>query len=159
MFSIQSGIVYQMPLDIFIKTLDGKPKVFSVINNSRRQEYTFMVDKEPFYITLDDSNKVLKEIDVDISRPPVTPEFFTFLPNFPNPFNPLTTVHFKTRITAHGTLKIYSVTGQEIKTIVSETLAQGVYRFPWDRTNNTGKSVAGGIYFARMTASNFTDCY
>ena len=153
----QSGIVYQMPLDIFIETLDGKSEVFSVLNNSRRQEYTFMVDEEPFHVTLDDSNKVLKEIDVDIVRPAVIPEFFTLLPNFPNPFNPSTIVHFKTRITAHVTLKIYSVTGQEIKTVVSETLAQGVYRFPWDGTNNSGKPVAGGIYLARMTSNNFTD--
>ena len=155
---IQQGIPFTMPLEIFVEMLDGKTEVVSVMHDVVSREYTITVQEEPVFVSLDDSNKVLKEVVLDNSKsPPDVPEIFTLFPNFPNPFNPATIIHFQTRRTTGVTVKVYSVTGSEIKTIVNRRLTPGIYRVPWDGTNSSGTPVGGGIYFVRMTAENFVD--
>ncbi len=80
------------------------------------------------------------------------PKTFELSQNFPNPFNPYTTIEYTIRSTNGGpipstVLKIYNVLGQDIKTLVNEKQRPGVYRVQWDGTNDSGKMVASGIYF------------
>jgi len=81
--------------------------------------------------------------------------------NFPNPFNPSTTIEFQLPLAGQTTLKIYNIMGQEIATIVSDVLAAGTHRYRWDIAEFTG--VSSGIYFyrldvkpARASGKNFT---
>ena len=77
--------------------------------------------------------------------------------NYPNPFNPITTIRYSIRERSHVTLKIYNVAGQLVKTLVNEVqqpLVEG-YRITWDGINNTGNSVASGVYFYRLVAKDF----
>jgi flagellar hook assembly protein FlgD len=52
-------------------------------------------------------------------------------------------------------LRIYDVTGREVKALVNEAMQPGKYSVEWDATNNRGNTVAGGIYIYRMVAGDF----
>ena len=72
--------------------------------------------------------------------------------NFPNPFNPVTTIAFGLATPAHVTIKIYDVSGREVRTLVDADMDPGRYSETLDAAG-----LAGGVYFARMTAGDFTE--
>jgi len=72
--------------------------------------------------------------------------------NFPNPFNPVTTIAFGLATPAHVTIKVYDVSGREVRTLVDADMEPGRYS---ETLNAAG--LAGGVYFARMTAGDFTE--
>ncbi len=65
--------------------------------------------------------------------------------NYPNPFNPQTTIEFELKENAHVSLKIYNALGQEIASLMSENLMKGKYNRTWNASN-----VASGVYFYRL---------
>ena len=81
-------------------------------------------------------------------------------PNYPNPFNPTTHITFEVKTRGHVTLRIYNVAGQVVRTLVNEELAAGRYENRpfnvWDGTNDAGQEVGSGVYFYKLTATNFT---
>jgi len=89
----------------------------------------------------------------------IAPESYELLQNYPNPFNPTTTIHFKVAPTVEGaanvSVKIYDLSGREVKTLINEPMQPGEYAVEWDGTNNRGEAVAGGVYIYRMVASKF----
>ncbi|NIP42907.1 MAG: T9SS type A sorting domain-containing protein [candidate division Zixibacteria bacterium] len=80
---------------------------------------------------------------------------FTLGRNFPNPFNPITTIDFSVPRECHVTLEVYNVLGQTVKMLVDENLPQGYHSVTWDATNSNGNPVPTGVYFYRMTADEF----
>ena len=87
------------------------------------------------------------------------PENYKLAQNFPNPFNPSTTIHFglapKLGESTFVTLKIFDAAGQEVKTLISETMAPGEYSIEWDGTNNNNRQVAGGMYLYQLITGDF----
>ena len=74
----------------------------------------------------------------------------------PNPFNPRTVIAYEiagTRAFA-VTVAIYDVRGELVRTLVDETLAPGTYLSPWNGTDADGRSVASGVYLARVLAGS-----
>ncbi len=90
----------------------------------------------------------------------IAPESYELTQNFPNPFNPTTTIHFKVAPTTSGlanvSIRIYDLSGREVKTLIDEPMEPGEYAVEWDGTNNRGEAVAGGVYIYRMVAGKFT---
>ncbi len=78
--------------------------------------------------------------------------------NFPNPFNPSTTISFSlTAKDAKNTkLEIYNLKGQKVKTLVNEELSAGKHSVVWNGTDDSDKSVSSGIYFYKMRAGSYT---
>jgi hypothetical protein len=72
--------------------------------------------------------------------------------NFPNPFNPATTIGFQVAVPLHVTLKVYDVLGREVTTLVDGILSSGYHTVEWH-----ADSFASGVYYCRMTAGNFTE--
>jgi hypothetical protein len=72
------------------------------------------------------------------------------LRNYPNPFNPSTTITFNLPAPAKGTLAIYNAAGQLVRTLVAGTLASGSHGFVWDAADANGVRVASGVYFGRL---------
>jgi hypothetical protein len=82
------------------------------------------------------------------------------LANFPNPFNPNTTINFtvgaglaSTRVT----LEIFNIRGQRVRTLISGMKEPGHHSIVWDSTDGRGQSVSSGIYFYRLTAGDFVE--
>ena len=83
------------------------------------------------------------------------PMSYSLSPNYPNPFNPETTINYEVPKTGRLTLKIYNVLGQEVKTLVDENLEPGYYRALWDGKDSTGRQMASGVYFYRIKSEGF----
>ena len=77
-------------------------------------------------------------------------------PNYPNPFNPTTTIEFTLRERSSVRLSIYNVAGQLVRTLVDDERAPGVvHAIAWDGRSNAGQQVASGVYFYRLVANQF----
>ncbi len=73
------------------------------------------------------------------------------LQNFPNPFNPSTTVQYSTERTVPVMITVHSIDGKQLATLVNATKSAGTHRTKWYGKNNSGQPVAGGTYFIKMT--------
>jgi hypothetical protein len=83
----------------------------------------------------------------------VTPEGFELFQNYPNPFNPSTRIQYRLENAAHVSLKIYSLLGLEIASLVNDRQEAGTYAVPFNA--NTGSlSLASGVYFYRLQAGS-----
>jgi len=73
--------------------------------------------------------------------------------NYPNPFNPSTTIRFKTPEATHIQLKIYDISGKEIRTLIDEDEPAGIKYVRWNGKDNFGKTVSSGVYLYRLTSA------
>jgi hypothetical protein len=116
---------------------------------------------EGYFVHLDDIS-VAGPTSVEQTDPNV-PERFGLLQNYPNPFNPTTSMEFRIPKSSYTTLKIYNALGQEVATLVDEQLSPGTFKAEWDarlRSVNSGEQASGmasGMYFARLTAGQYTE--
>jgi hypothetical protein len=87
-----------------------------------------------------------------------SPQGFNYLDfNYPNPFNPSTTIRFGVAKAGPVTLRIYNVRGQLVRTLVDDVRQPGVeHMVTWNGRDDRGRSVASGVYFVRLEASRFT---
>jgi hypothetical protein len=78
--------------------------------------------------------------------------------NYPNPFNPTTTIQFGIKDRGYVSLKIYNVAGQLVKTLVDEVKnpTPGGYKFTWNGRSDAGAPVATGVYFCKLVTSDFS---
>lgn len=76
------------------------------------------------------------------------PNNFTLYPNYPNPFNPSTTITYAVPQRAFVSLVVYNVLGKEVRTLVREEKPSGTYRILFD-----GSALSSGIYFARLESA------
>jgi hypothetical protein len=72
--------------------------------------------------------------------------------NFPNPFNPYTTIKFSINKPCHIKAAVYNLLGSEIKILMNAYKNAGTYSLIWDATNNQNNPVSSGIYFYRIEA-------
>ncbi len=75
------------------------------------------------------------------------PATFALDQNFPNPFNPVTTIQYQLPTVSWVSMKVYDMLGREVATLASEARLAGYYDVRWDAAN-----VASGVYFYRMEA-------
>ena len=80
------------------------------------------------------------------------PEAFALANNYPNPFNPATTIKYALPQAADVELTVYNVVGQSVRTLVAEHQSAGRYVVEWDATNGSGHSLSSGMYFYRLEA-------
>jgi len=72
------------------------------------------------------------------------------LRNYPNPFNPTTTIEYVVPTDSRVTLRIYDVSGRLVKTVVDGRLGASVYRYQWAGRNEAGREIAAGVYISRL---------
>jgi len=77
--------------------------------------------------------------------------------NYPNPFNPTTSIKFATVESGHVTLEVFNSKGQKVKTLVNETMSADNHTVDWNGTDDSGKAVSSGIYFYKMRASSYNE--
>ena len=74
--------------------------------------------------------------------------------NYPNPFNPETTISFALASASHVNLSIYNVLGQEVMVLLDETIPAGTHQVNWNGKNANGESLSSGIYFCRIITND-----
>ncbi|MCK4655256.1 MAG: T9SS type A sorting domain-containing protein, partial [Candidatus Cloacimonetes bacterium] len=80
------------------------------------------------------------------------------LSNYPNPFNPTTTISFSlnTENTEDTEIIIYNIKGQKVKTLLNEHLSKGNHSINWNGKDNNNKAVASGLYFYKLSSGKET---
>jgi len=152
---IKSGII-DLNFFAFNRPLNGEGD-FTVL------EFRKIGDAEPSvnldYLDLRDINGnkieyVVKEVGDLIE----IPSEFLVLENYPNPFNPVTKIHYFIPAGSEGNYRIliYDICGNYIKTLESRHHTTGKYSTIWDGKNEKNAPVASGVYFLRLSGSGKT---
>jgi len=105
---------------------------------------------ETYYIA---SNFVPALLSVE---PETVPADYTLLRNYPNPFNPTTTIRYYVPQNDWVELAIYNLQGELVKTLWSGDQAAGDYRVKWNGTDKLGQLVASGIYIYKLVSGTKT---
>jgi hypothetical protein len=74
------------------------------------------------------------------------------LGNFPDPFNPATSIRYSLQEDAHISLQVFNMLGQKVATLVDEQRPPGLHEVVWNGANDFGEKVASGIYLYRIVA-------
>lgn len=85
------------------------------------------------------------------SEPTEVPTGFALQQNFPNPFNPQTTISFDVPRAGHVTLRVTDINGREVAILEEGTVTAGQHEVTFD-----GADLASGIYFTTLSATNFS---
>lgn len=92
---------------------------------------------------------------IDVKKENTLPHDEVILyPNYPNPFNPTTSISFYLPETEHVKLAVYTITGEEIIKLVNGVLEKGLHEANWSGLNQAGKQVSSGIYLYTLKTDN-----
>lgn len=88
-------------------------------------------------------------VNEPVNEPNINAETYVLTGNYPNPFNPSTTIKLQVnkQIFKTAYVRIYNITGQLIKVIRFNINGKGIYEIPWDGTLSTGLNAPSGVYF------------
>jgi hypothetical protein len=87
-----------------------------------------------------------------LNREPVIPITFALHQNFPNPFNPITTLRYDLPSDAFVTISIYDMLGREVTQLVNTSQQAGFKSIKWDATDSMGRAVSAGVYLYQIEA-------
>jgi hypothetical protein len=91
-------------------------------------------------------------VGTDLTKDISLPKKFVLHQNFPNPFNPTTTLHYELPEDALVNITIYDILGREVRTLVNQTQDAAHRSVIWDATNDYSKPVSAGIYLYQIQA-------
>jgi len=86
------------------------------------------------------------------------PKAFMLSQNFPNPFNATTEIHYQLPAAVQVRLVIYTVLGQELRTLVDREESAGWHTIRWDGKDAQAQELVSGIYIYQIEAGTFIDC-
>lgn len=132
------------PIMFTSEELKGASEQFSAIYHS--------IDVD----VMGEEGEKIRDILSDYVSMPAGPESFYLGSNFPNPFNPTTTINFSIPVECHVHLEVFNVLGQTVKLLLDEHLSKGIHSVSWDGSNARGNPVPSGVYFYRMSAREFS---
>jgi hypothetical protein len=101
---------------------------------------------------------VFPPLNLEVSKDDISviPSVTKLYGNYPNPFNPETTISFN--LTAedaeNAEIIIYNIKGQKVRTLINEVLSAGEHSVVWDGKDEKGKNVSSGIYFYQLNIDN-----
>jgi hypothetical protein len=147
----------------------GSPQIFDIfkfdydLNNlwSTDEYFRFYFKKlqdEGFLFYCDYSFHIIRtnEEFVSVSNG-IIPEACYNLSNFPNPFNPSTTIEFSIQNDSQIEISIYSIKGQKTKTLVHNGFTKGSHSIIWNGDDDFGNSVSSGIYLYKLKVNGKTE--
>ncbi len=109
------------------------------------------------YILRDDDQYELRIIDFEFAEEEIqvsvddeSPYGFALKGNYPNPFNPTTTIEFSLPEAGVAELTVYNLAGQKIRELLSGTMSAGQHSVIWNGCDDSGLTVSNGVYLARL---------
>jgi hypothetical protein len=104
----------------------------------------------------DDLEIKKKTITTDVADNSVLPKEFVLENNYPNPFNPATTLAYSVPRESNVSLVIYNILGQKVRTLVNDFKNAGRYTVTWNGLDDSGSAVSSGIYFYSLVSGDVT---
>jgi flagellar hook assembly protein FlgD len=114
-----------------------------------------IVSNDPTTDTLSVAVSGVGEMTTSSSVEEGLPREFSVSPNFPNPFNPTTTIKYDLPASAPVELVVYSLLGGKVRTLISREMEAGYHQVDWDGKNDAGVPVTSGVYLYRFTAGDY----
>ncbi|MBE84335.1 MAG: hypothetical protein CME21_17380 [Gemmatimonadetes bacterium] len=126
-------------------------------------EFVFRTEESPLQtdfqildgILVDVAGNVDQMHDIAIGRLDPIPENYGLAQNMPNPFNPSTTISYEVPESGATKLVVYNLLGQQVRTLIDNTIEAGYHSIVWDGADEFGRQVASGIYIYRMSSGEF----
>jgi ligand-binding sensor domain-containing protein len=85
------------------------------------------------------------------------PRSFVLLQNFPNPFNPSTTIRYSLPRRDRISLVVFNMLGQQVRVLSEEEQTAGPHSVVWDGKDSKGRSLSSGLYFYRLTSESYSE--
>jgi len=86
---------------------------------------------------------------------PNLPKAFEMSQNFPNPFNPSTTIQYDLPQAGHVQIKVFDIRGRVVATLVDREETAGSHTVQWSGREDSGRTLGSGVYFYRMQTASF----
>lgn len=165
-FVIATNVVGELA-EIKFKWIESIPEEFEVFLIDEKIDLSQNLRQNPFYSFTTVSQPIQKKLKLivgkedffsqnDLQLNPI-PSNFELLQNFPNPFNPATTIRYGLPNNGKVTLKIFNLLGEEIITLMNdEEKSSGYHAAVWDGRNAEGRAVASGIYIYQLRTKSFS---
>ena len=83
------------------------------------------------------------------------PSEYALFQNYPNPFNPSTQISFDIPKSEFVTLRVYNLLGQDVKTLINQSMVPGRYTVEWNGNDMLNNDVASGVYFYELRGESF----
>ncbi len=162
--AIQAPLLYQNGT-LYVGTVGGRILAFydaadsAALSSTRKQSLNKSlagVILSPVWGTFQGNNQRTgmpagKTITAVLNKTDQIPTIYSLSQNFPNPFNPSTTLQYSLPITSHVSLRIYNVLGQVVAQLVEGEQVAGWYEVKWNANASTG------IYFYQIDAVSIKD--
>jgi len=142
------------------------------LNGDGASQTTFTLESEPGsgyeiwvtgVYTLDgggtiesERSNIVREINVADSDEVIVPIVTKLSGNYPNPFNPSTTIRFDMNKAGRVVIDIFNIKGQKVRELVSGVWQAGQHSVVWNGTDNNGRAVSSGVYFYRMQTEGYS---
>lgn len=111
------------------------------------------VSHDALMLMLDDLRIIAPVANSDALNAPLSTNLGS---NYPNPFNPETTIRYSVKERSPVNISIYNLKGQLVNTLVNEEKYAGNHSVRWNGTDSSGHYVSSGVYFYKMSAGNYT---
>ncbi len=149
--------IYYVKIDELTEpTADFQPVTVYDLNRDGRKDILIPMDKYVNPNTVVFSYILVRDTLTSANEDISVNDYDYFLsPNYPNPFNPVTTINFIIGKSENTTIKVYNSLGKEIATLINEYLPSGERTIQWDGKDNNGNTISSGVYFIQMTAGNY----
>jgi len=142
-----------VPQEFEVWLIDEALEVSQNLRERRRYAFAPFADEKPKRLKLVVGKAGL--VKEKFTAVQVIPNSYELSQNFPNPFNPVTTIRYGLPESASLALKVYNALGEEVVTLINEKQkAAGYHVVVWDGRNQAGVQMASGLYFYQLRAGN-----
>ena len=149
-----SGIVARILMRMSNSAIPGQDTTWLCLENVQAN------DPEGNAIPFDLSNVTCVPLITDMEAAEINiPTAFSLRPNYPNPFNPSTTIRYDLPERAEVTIEIFDMLGRHVRTLIKQTQQPGHQSVIWDGRNEQGHEIASGVYIYRLRAGSFTQSH
>ena len=144
------------PLDLGLVILDHQTREVTDLKEDPDLKINHGNEDVPsrFTVVSGDGDYIIRKVEEILAG---IPERFSLGQNYPNPFNPVTTITYDVGFVdgpdQKVNLSIYNLLGQQVITLVNDQRSIGRHSVKWYGKDNSGISVASGMYFVHMTTS------
>ena len=137
------------PLTVTASNLSGQYALEELVNGKAVVKHTLYEGKVLTIWSTEVRTLRLTELSGNV------PDEFILYANYPNPFNPVTSLRYDLPKQAQVTLTIYDLMGREVTQLVNTTQESGYRSVQWDATDSFGKPVSAGVYLYQIRAGEF----
>jgi len=141
-------------VSVFDLSDDPHHPVLLARHDAEQNVYDFAVVGNHVYARVEGEGAINLELIETPAPPARIREEFALDQNWPNPFNPATTISFELKRPQHAILAVYDIAGRLVKTLDEGFRVSGPHQVTWDGTDRNGARVSSGVYVYRLEADS-----